>query len=79
MQSNTIQLIVSGIVTLGFITVVLLLMTLTIDFTAASGQAFLVLVGTLGASFTQVVNYWLGSSAGSAAKSVQLAAAAEVK
>lgn len=57
--------IVSVLVVCGFISAVFLLMTLQMTFTTVAGQAFLVLVGVLATSFTQVVHYWLGSSANS--------------
>lgn len=67
---------VSVIVALGFIACIIVLMIVDIDLKPAAEKAFLILVGILATSFGQVVCYWLGSSAGSAAKSEQLAALA---
>lgn len=39
-----------------------------------SSEVALLLIGTLAGAFTQVINYWLGSSAGSKAKDQQLSA-----
>lgn len=69
-------IIVSVLVIVGFISAVGALMTLNIDFSATSGQAFLVLMGVLSQAFATVVAYWLGSSAGSAAKNATIAALA---
>jgi len=69
--------VVSMIVAGGFITVVLSLMTMSVNFSEVSGQAFLVFCGILATSFTQVVHYWLGSSASSADKTQKLAALAD--
>ncbi len=70
--------IISTLVTLGFIGCVFALMILKIDFSNTSGQAFLILTGVLSQAFAQVTGYWLGSSAGSADKSAQIAALAGV-
>jgi hypothetical protein len=48
---------------------------LTNHLSAADGQFGSVLVGTLAAMATQVANYWLGSSLGSATKNALLASA----
>lgn len=68
--------IVSVLVTTGFIGCVFGLMFVKIDFSQTSGQAYLILTGVLSQSFAQVTGYWLGSSAGSADKSAQIAALA---
>lgn len=70
--------IISVLVTLGFIGCVFALMILHIDFSNTSGQAFLILTGVLSQAFAQVTGYWLGSSAGSTDKSAQIAALAGV-
>jgi len=70
------KLAVSIAVTIGFVSCILVLMLVKIDFSSGAEKAFLILIGILATSFGQVVNYWLGSSAGSAAKSDQLAAIA---
>ena len=55
-------IIVSIIVAVGFTAAINLVMFLKIDFSAASGQSLLILIGALGTSFTSVVNYWLGAT-----------------
>lgn len=70
--------IISVLVTVGFIGCVFALMILHIDFSNTSGQAFLILTGVLSQAFAQVTGYWLGSSAGSVDKSAQIAALAGV-
>lgn len=70
--------VISVMVTAGFIGCVFALMVLKIDFSQTSGQAFLILTGVLSQAFAQVTGYWLGSSAGSADKSNQIAALAGV-
>lgn len=68
--------VISTLIVLGFVGCVFSLMVLRIDFSQTSGQAFLILTGVLSQAFAQVTGYWLGSSAGSADKSNQLAALA---
>jgi hypothetical protein len=68
--------IVSVIVTLGFIASLFALMYVPIDFKVTSGQAFLILIGGLAQAFATVVAYWLGSSASSAVKNATIAALA---
>ena len=58
--------LVSVLVTLGFLAAVY--GVFTVPLTDMTGQVALVLLGTLAGGFTQVLNYWLGSSAGSRAK-----------
>lgn len=65
--------VVSVGVTLGFVGI-LAVMTLH---TLPDSAVVNVLVGTLATAFGSVVNYWLGSSAGSRAKTEQLAALAQ--
>ena len=55
-------IIVSIIVTIGFTVAINIMMFMKVDFSAASGQALLIMVGALGTSFTSVVNYWLGAT-----------------
>jgi hypothetical protein len=69
-------IIMSILITCGFIAAVFSLMILKVDFTLVGGQALLILTGVLSQAFAQVTGYWLGSSAGSADKSAQLAALA---
>lgn len=64
--------VVSGAVTVGFVGV---LASLTLHALPDSGVVN-VLVGTLATAFGSVVNFWLGSSAGSQAKTQQLASLA---
>lgn len=64
--------IVAVIVTVGFF--VMLYMVLTGN-RGELGEAGILLLGTLAAGFGAVINYYLGSSSGSTAKSRQMAAA----
>ena len=66
--------VVSILVTLAFIANIGVLFTVKVQFTETTGQVLLLLTGTLSAAFTQVINYWLGSSAGSTDKSATIAA-----
>lgn len=68
------KLAVSVIITIGFIACIFVLMFAKIELSSGAEKAFLILVGALAMSFGQVSNYWLGSSAGSATKSDQIAA-----
>lgn len=68
--------VVSVIITLGFITTLILLMTVRVNYNDVTGQALLLLIGSLSTMQVSVVSYWLGSSAGSADKSNQIAALA---
>jgi hypothetical protein len=60
--------VVSVIVVVGYLGLVFALLFKTIP----DNQVTLVLFGGLSAAFAQVINYWLGSSAGSANKDVAL-------
>jgi hypothetical protein len=51
-------IIVSVIVAIGFTMAINVMMFMHIDFSAVGGQAFLILIGALGQSFTTVVAYW---------------------
>ena len=66
--------IVSVLITLGFMTSLILLMTIKVNYNDVTGQALLLLIGSLSTMQVSVVSYWLGSSAGSADKSAQIAA-----
>lgn len=68
--------VVSVIITIAFCAALILMLTVRMNFTETAGQILLVLIGSLATMQTQVVNYWLGSSSGSADKSNQLAAIA---
>lgn len=70
--------VVSVLITLGFMGSLLLLMTTKVNYNDVTGQALLLLIGSLSTMQVSVVNYWLGSSAGSADKSAQIAALATV-
>ncbi len=61
------QFIVSAIVTVGFISILTLL--LYSDLPTSVEKPFMILVGVLASAFGAVINYWLGSSSSSAAKS----------
>jgi hypothetical protein len=65
--------VVSVIVVLGFLGALFMVMGRPMTMDNAQSTILNILIGTLGASFTQVVNYYLGSSAGSAAKDQRLA------
>ncbi|HEV3036845.1 MAG TPA: hypothetical protein VHA33_03570 [Candidatus Angelobacter sp.] len=61
--------IISGIILLGFFTLLgVLLLRRDWDKLGEIKNVLFTLLGALGAAFTQVVNYWLGSSKGSADK-----------
>lgn len=63
---------VSVLVVGGFIGMMTYLLTARVDFNEATGQVVLLLTGTFSAGFTQVLNYWLGSSVGSRDKTEQI-------
>jgi hypothetical protein len=65
--------VVSTLVVAGFLAMVAALLFRTIPDTAVTN----ILLGTLAAAFVQVVNYWLGSSAGSKTKDTTIRAIAE--
>ena len=65
---------VSIIVGVGFFGTLALLLKGGINFNETIGQVLLILIGSLVSYMNQVVNYWLGSSAGSTDKSNQIAA-----
>jgi hypothetical protein len=64
---------VSIIVGVGFFGTLALLLKGGINFNETIGQVLLILIGSLVSYMNQVVNYWLGSSAGSTDKSAQIA------
>lgn len=68
------RVLVSIIVVAGFIGILILVLTTKLQGTATS-EVLLVMLGALAAAFGQVVSYWVGSSAGSAAKDAALASA----
>lgn len=61
------RVLVSIIVVVGFIGVLVLVLTTKLQGTATS-EVLLVMLGALAAAFGQVVSYWVGSSASSSAK-----------
>ncbi len=61
------RVLVSVIVVVGFLAVLILVLTTKMQGNAPS-EVLLVMLGALGAGFQQVVSYWVGSSAGSTAK-----------
>jgi hypothetical protein len=65
--------VISTLVVAGFLAMVAALLFRTIPDTAVTN----ILLGTLAAAFVQVVNYWLGSSAGSKAKDITIRAIAK--
>jgi hypothetical protein len=67
--------LVSVVVTIGFIGILALWMFHAPN---PNDQVLSLLVGTLAAAFTQVVNYWLGSSIGSASKDTTISRIAAV-
>jgi hypothetical protein len=61
------RVLVSVIVTTGFMGVLVLVITTKTQGNAAP-EVMLVMLGALGAAFGQVVSFWVGSSSGSATK-----------
>ena len=59
------SVVISTLVTLGFIGILALWIVAKVS--TQQSEILSMLVGSLAAAFGQVVNYWLGSSAGSAA------------
>lgn len=66
--------LVSVIVTVGFFGTLWLLLKGGVNFNDTVGQVLLLIIGAIISYMNQVVNYWLGSSAGSNDKSAQIAA-----
>ena len=62
--------VLSGFITLGFFGI---LGWMLHDDNIANSEPVLIMLGSLGAAFGAVVNYWLGSTSGSQAKSQMLA------
>ncbi len=61
------RVLISVIVTVGFIGVLILVITAKTQGNAPP-EVMLVMLGALGAAFGQVVSFWVGSSSGSAQK-----------
>lgn len=61
------RVLVSMIVTIGFMGILILVITTKTQGNAPT-EVMLVMLGALGAAFGQVVSYWVGSSSGSAQK-----------
>ena len=62
--------IISTIITVGFF--VMLYLVIRKEIPDGSRELANIMLGSLGASFTAVISYWVGSSAGSASKDVTL-------
>lgn len=71
--------VVSVLVVVLFALVLTVFLTKPIQFSEAQSALLNITVGTLTAAFTQVVNYWLGSSHGSSSKDAALKAIASNK
>ena len=69
-KPSPVPAILSIIITLGFLGI-LSAMLAGVDVT--ENQAFLILIGSLGAGYTQVLNFWLGSTRDSHEKTALLA------
>lgn len=67
----------SVIITCGFLGLLTGLMTGVLK--AEDNQALLLMLGALGVAFSQVINFWLGSTAGSQNKDILLANSAPAK
>jgi membrane associated rhomboid family serine protease len=65
------RVLISLVVTVGFMAVLVLVITTKTQGNAAP-EVMLVMLGALGAAFGQVVSYWVGSSSGSAQKDTAL-------
>jgi protein-S-isoprenylcysteine O-methyltransferase Ste14 len=65
------RVLISVIVTVGFMGVLVLVITTKTQGNAPP-EVMLVMLGALGAAFGQVVSYWVGSSSGSSAKDVSI-------
>lgn len=65
------RVLVSIIVTVGFMGILVLVITTKTQGNAPT-EVMLVMLGALGAAFGQVVSYWVGSSSGSAQKDVAI-------
>lgn len=70
------RVLVSVIVTVGFMAILVLVITTKTQGNAPT-EVMLVMLGALGAAFGQVVSYWVGSSSGSAQKDTALQKIAE--
>lgn len=75
-QQNTSEIIVSTIVVVGFISILVLLILRPFSVEEKVVSILQVLVGTLAAKFGDVVQFHIGSSAGSKAKDATIAATA---
>ena len=65
------RVLVSMVVTVGFMGVLVLVITTKTQGNAPT-EVMLVMLGALGAAFGQVVSYWVGSSSGSAQKNAAI-------
>jgi len=69
--SNVGKVAISLIVTVGFLWVTWLLLTTKLE-GSATPEILLILIGTLGSKFGDVVSYWIGSSQSSSTKDVAI-------
>ena len=65
------RVLISAIVTTGFMSILILVIT-TKTGGNATPEVLLVMLGSLGAAFGQVVSYWVGSSSGSTTKDTSI-------
>lgn len=73
--NNWGRVVVSTLVVFGFIAITVLYMTKKLE-GAPVPEILSILLGALATNFTSVVNFWIGSSSGSAKKDEALANAA---
>lgn len=66
-------LMMTVLITIVFISLLVLLFAKPIDVSSSAEKMLLIIVGAVGQSWGTAVVYWLGTSAGSAAKGEQIA------
>lgn len=67
------QIVLSAFYTVGYFTVLILLMTKTIDLSADMQPTFNIILGVLTAAIPMILQFWFGSSNGSKDKTAKLA------
>jgi len=67
------QIVLSAFYTIGYFTVLILLMTKTIDLSADMQPTFNIILGVLTAAIPMILQFWFGSSTGSKEKTAKLA------
>jgi len=67
------QIVLSAFYTVGYFTVLILLMTKTIDLSAEMQPTFNIILGVLTAAIPMILQFWFGSSNGSKDKTAKLA------